>query len=104
MEAMVDATLVLELYIWYIIAGVLISVWALIYLVQVAKKRNPIANKLFGILIMFGVVWLGVVAAFDYSYGFTSTVQVLPLVVPVCLVLSQLAIQIILVVFRKKKH
>ena len=100
----VDATLFIELFVWYIIAGTLIAAWASFYLALAAAKLNTVFLKIFGTVIALAVTWLGVVSAYEYSYGFTESIRISPLLIPAVLLVSQLAICIILVVFRKKKR
>jgi len=101
---LVNATLIFELYIWYIIAGVLIGAWAFFFLALAAAKRNTIVMKILGVLLALAVIWLGVVSAYDYSYGFTESIKIIPLLVPAALLVGQLAICVILIVFRKKER
>jgi len=101
---LVDGTLIMELYVWYIIAGILIGAWAFFYLALAAAKRNTIAFRIFGVIIGLAVLWLGIVSAYDHSYGFTDTINIPQLIVPAVLLVSQIAICIFLVVFRKKER
>ena len=100
----VDATLVIELYVWYIIAGLLIAAWAVFYLAFAALNFKTLFPRIFGVVLALCVVWLGVVSAYDYSYGFTEAVKFQELIVPATLLVAQFVICIILVVFRKRKH
>jgi len=104
MGKLVDATLVFDIFIWYIIVGVLIAAWAFFFLALAGAKKSTVFPKIFGAVLALWIVWLGVVSAFDSSYGFTESVDVVPLLVPVCLLVAQLAICVILVVFRRKER
>jgi len=101
---LVEGTLVIELFLWYIIAGVLLAAWATLYLAFAAFKRNVIVFRIVGVILALCVIWLGVVAAYEYSYGFTDAIRIPSLIVPVAMLLAQLAICIILVVFRRKER
>ena len=104
MGKLVDATLVFELFVWYIIAGILIGAWAFFFLALAAAKRNTIAMKIFGVVLALGVIWLGFVSAFEYSHGFAEAIKIHQLLVPAALLIGQIAICVILVVFRKKER
>jgi len=98
----VDATLVIELFIWYIIIGILIAAWACFYLALAAAKLNTTFLRIFGVLLFFCILWLGVVTAYEDSYGFSDTINILSLLVPIVMLTAQIVICAILVVFRKK--
>jgi len=100
----VDMTMIFDLFIWFIIAGILIAAWAYFHLAVSAIGRRVILLRVFGVLIALGVLWLGFVSIYDNSYGFTETIKLSSLIVPGALLAAQLAICIILVVHRSKQR
>ena len=99
-----DGTIdIVELYIWYIIVGALIASWSYFYLAAVASNRHIILLRVFGGVLALIVVWLGFVAAYDYSYEFADPIKFSSLIMPIVLLTAQVAICIIFVVYRRKK-
>jgi len=94
-----------DLYIWYILAGVLVAAWAYFQLSAAATRRSSSwFLTLFGGLIALGVIWLAFVEAYILSYDFEDPLKLSWFMVPAVLLASQFAICVILVVHRTKQR